>query len=291
MINKLYLLLFSSIIVIVSCNNSKQADPVNNPPGYDLSKPEKYIMPDVLLEISGIAFRNDNSDTLYAQQDEEGKVYALVPGQKKNRETRFSKRGDYEDIAIANGYVFLLRSYGTIFSFPESELQADQASAVQEWKGLLPDGEFEGMYADTIRRLLYVLCKQCSQDKGTNLVSGYTLRWGADSILVRDSSFSISADFIFEKSGKKKGKKQRFEPSALARHPKTGDWFIVSSVNKLLVITNAQWAVQGVYALDPGRFRQPEGIAFDKDGNLFISNEGDELSNGNVLRFAYHLQP
>lgn len=248
-------------------------------------------MPEVLLEISGIAFRNGNPDTLYAQQDEEGKVYALVPGQKKNRETRFSKRGDYEDIAFSNGHVFLLRSYGTIFSFPEGGLQLNEANGVQEWKGLLADGEFEGLYADTTQRLLYVLCKQCSQDKGTNMVSGYTLRWGTDSTLTRDAAFSINTDHIFEKSGKKKGKKQRFEPSALARHPKTGDWYIVSSVNKLLLVTDAQWTVQGVYALDPGKFRQPEGIAFDRDGNLFISNEGDELSNGNVLRFAYHSQP
>lgn len=291
MIKKFYLLLFSFIIIIVSCNNSKQTAPLSNPPGYDLDKPEKYIMPDVLLEISGIAFRNGNADTLYAQQDEEGKVYALVPGQKKNRETRFGKRGDYEDISIGNGYVFLLRSDGAIFSFPETELQSDHAGNVKEWEGLLPRGEFEGMYADTARHLLYVLCKQCGEDKGSNTVSGYTLRLGADSILVRDSSFSINTDLIFEKAEKKKGRKQRFQPSALARHPDTGDWFILSSVNKLLVIAGAKWEVKGAYPLDPARFRQPEGIAFDKDGNLFISNEGDEISNGNVLRFAYHSQP
>lgn len=291
MIKQLYLFLFSFIIIIVSCNNSKQAKPVSNPPGYDLGKPEKYIMPDVLLEISGIAFRNGNADTLYAQQDEEGKVYALAPGQKKNRETRFGKRGDYEDIAIANGYVFLLRSDGTIFSFPEAELQSDHAGTVKEWEGLLPKGEFEGMYADTAAHLLYVLCKQCSEDKGSTMVTGYTLRLGTDSILVRDAAFSINSDLIFEKAEKKKGRKQRFQPSALARHPKTGDWFILSSVNKLLVIVSAQWEIKGAYPLDPSGFRQPEGIAFDKDGNLFISNEGDELSNGNVLRFAYHSQP
>ncbi|RZK46858.1 MAG: SdiA-regulated family protein, partial [Pedobacter sp.] len=34
-------------------------------------------------------------------------------------------------------------------------------------------------------------------------------------------------------------------------------------------------------------FNQPEGIAFDKDGNLFISNEGSETQTGNILRFDY----
>jgi hypothetical protein len=54
-----------------------------------------------------------------------------------------------------------------------------------------------------------------------------------------------------------------------------------------LMITDANWKVKDVYPLDPRRFRQPEGLAFDTAGNMYISNEGDEVSNGNVLKFEY----
>jgi uncharacterized protein YjiK len=55
----------------------------------------------------------------------------------------------------------------------------------------------------------------------------------------------------------------------------------------LLVIADNEWNVKEVYHLDPARFRQPEGICFDNDNNLYISNEGDDLSEGNVLKFAF----
>ena len=57
-----------------------------------------------------------------------------------------------------------------------------------------------------------------------------------------------------------------------------------------MVITDANWKVQDVYPLIGNSFYQPEGIAFDAEGNLYISNEGDELSDGNVLKFIRRTQ-
>jgi uncharacterized protein YjiK len=45
--------------------------------------------------------------------------------------------------------------------------------------------------------------------------------------------------------------------------------------------------VKEVYPLNPALFRQPEGIAFDNENNLYISNEGDDISKGNVLKFVF----
>jgi len=53
-----------------------------------------------------------------------------------------------------------------------------------------------------------------------------------------------------------------------------------------LVITNSKWQVEDAVSLSSNVFTQPEGIAFDKDGNMYISNEGDDLSDGNILKFV-----
>jgi hypothetical protein len=34
-----------------------------------------------------------------------------------------------------------------------------------------------------------------------------------------------------------------------------------------------------------GDYEEPKGITFDSLGNLYISNEGDDFSEGNILRF------
>ncbi|MCH5717938.1 SdiA-regulated domain-containing protein [Niabella hibiscisoli] len=95
---------------------------------------------------------------------------------------------------------------------------------------------------------------------------------------------TINVGEIIEASGKKK---VAFEPSALARHPLTGEWYIVSSVNKMLAVINEQWQVKATYPLSRKLLAQPEGIAFDGTGNMYISSEGDELQAGRILKFAY----
>jgi DNA-binding beta-propeller fold protein YncE len=108
-----------------------------------------------------------------------------------------------------------------------------------------------------------------------------------DGRLEKSNRIKVSDDTINSILGKKM-KAGRFQPSGLARHPATGDWYLISSVNKLLIVANSNFEIESVWPLLPSRFRQPEGIAFDRLGNMYISNEGDEVSSGNVLKFEYH---
>jgi hypothetical protein len=273
--------LFLVFWVLLSC---KGKDNFKNPTGYDLSKPEKFIVPDILHEISGISFYKGNSDTIYAEQDEEGKVYWLHLGDKQATPVKFGKKGDFEDMAIINDKVIMLRSDGILFSFPFSEIHQPEITDTKEWDGLLPQGEFEGLWGDPKTNRLYVLCKHCSDDETTKAITAYILQMQPDGSIQKNTSVSVSVKAIEKLVGEAKFK---FHPSALAQNPQTQEWYIVSSVNKMLVIADNNWTVKDVYPLDPKIFRQPEGIAFDTENNLYISNEGDKLSPGDVLKFKY----
>lgn len=269
------------LLFAAACSGS--GEPIEPLPHYDLSKPEKFSLPAALMEISGIAFSHHN-DTLYGEQDEEGRLFYFRFGDPNISSSKFGRKGDYEDVAIDGENVVMLRSDGLLVSFPLAAAGAKNISGAREWADLLPPGEYEGMFADPRSGLLHVLCKHCEADRNEGTVSGYLFRLDETGVPKTAGKFSLRTNDIAALVGEKK---LRFRPSALARSSKTGDWYILSSVNKMIVIADSHWSVKQVVRLNETLFRQPEGIAFDKQGNLYISNEGVAGTMGNILKFVY----
>ncbi len=270
--------------LIISIGACAQPEIVyNSPAHYDLNNPIKYAMPKDLEEISGISFYKGDHKILYAEQDEEGKLYWLKAGDTKANHFSFGKHGDYEDVALTNNMAVLLRSDGVLFSFPFNGVNM-VANNVHEWKNILPSGEYESMYADVADNKLYVLCKNCETDKNNKTSSGYIFQFKDNQSIALIGQFSIIAKDIAKLVLKNK---IAFRPSALAKNTLTNQWYIVSSVNKMLVVTDEHFQVKNIYHLDPKLFVQPEGIAFDNEGNLYISNEGAHIQNGTVYKFMY----
>lgn len=247
---------------------------------YDFNNPTKYEMPTDLLEISGIAFNNGDAGTIYAEQDEEGKIFYFTPGDKNVKQATFGKSGDYEDVAILNNHAVILRSDGSLFTFPLAEVKAGQIKSIKEFKKILPAGEYEGLHAYGDK--LYALCKNCPGADHGKECDGYIFDLEADGGVKQSGTFKIDVAKIATQEGKSKLK---FHPSALAKNPVTKEWYILSSVNKLIVVCDEQWNVLQTYPVSGKVFLQPEGMAFDSSGNLYISNEGDKISSGNILLF------
>jgi len=271
-------LFFSFMLLGMGCNTTGGNS--NFLKEYDLTRPETFDMPESLKEISGIAFNKGKTDVVYAVQDEEGKVFRLTWQNQKHKHTKFSGKGDYEDITLVKEQVVVLKSNGSLYTFPVSEAQFEETAKTKEWKGLLPKGEYEGMFGDEATGKIYVLCKACSIDNPEKNVSGFILSIGGK--VQKTGNFSLNVEEIKALGVKVK---RGFQPSALAKNPVSGDWYILSSLNKALIVTDKNWKPKLAYSLSSNNFNQPEGIAFDKSGNLYISNEGDDTKDGNILKF------
>ena len=283
------------IALFISFTGCREPKPVSSPPGYDLTAPKKFVIGEVLHEISGIVFLHGNPDTVYAIGDEAGKIFYFHLGERNYPFWKFGKRGDYEDVTVLDNTEFVvLRSDGSLFVFlidqPQKGGDVDkkpkkgemEMTLVRTYENILPAGEYEGLYGDEGGKLI-ALCKSCAVDDQRDEVSAYTLQYDAKHELAITDHFLVEVNASNLKS---EHKKVRFHPSALARHPGTKEWYILSSVNKALLVLDAQWKLKKTYQLDPILFKQPEGLAFDRQGNMYVSNEGHG-GTANVLLFSY----
>jgi SdiA-regulated len=277
---------FLQVAIVLACmmffSNCNTAKTYTSPAGYDFGKPEKLIMETALQEISGICFLPGNDGSLFAIEDESGKLYQYNLADGKLTKSKFGKKGDYEDVSILNNQAAsVLSSDGSIFLFAASDASQEKIDSVQEYKNILPAGEYEGLFAAD--STLYALCKDCPQDKPSREVSIFELG------LVSGSGLSVTKTYKADVSGIQVGEgkeKIKFHPSAMAKNTVTNDWFLLSSSNKMLLQFDEQWKLKSYFQLDPSLFKQPEGMAFNSKGDLYISNEGG-TGAANILIFRY----
>lgn len=275
--------LASFVFVLIALSACAQDHTVyTSPDGYMLTEPEKYYLSDALHEVSGITFPYKDSDVLVAIEDETGTVYQLQLDENKTNPGKFGKSGDYEGIAATQQDLIVLRSDGVLFIMPLANSKKKKIQDVIMTDDLIPTDEYEGLAVDPSDDLIYVLCKKCDVDKKREKVSGYIFE-------IRDHQPRLKGQFEIDENQidsfeSLKGKD--FRPSALAKNQLRDEWYILSSINKMLVVADSSWNVKAVYPLNPKHFNQPEGIAFDADNNLFISNEGgDKTRKGTILKF------
>ncbi|PWS30246.1 SdiA-regulated family protein [Pedobacter paludis] len=241
-------------------------------------------MPHNLFEISGIVFHNGDPKEVFAIQDEDGDLFHLGLSDKESKFTKFGGKGDYEDLTIIKNHIIVLKSNGELHAFPISEINKPEVVNVVKTKDLVPKAEYEGLAADEKAGLIYILTKDSKPDSKAKKSSIYAFSFANDGTLKPSGEFGLSHKDIEAISG---SNKSRFRPSALAKNPQTNEWYVLSSVNKLLVITDENFKIKATFPLNGSLFNQPEGIAFDKDNNLYISNEGGTLAAGNILLFKH----
>lgn len=73
---------------------------------------------------------------------------------------------------------------------------------------------------------------------------------------------------------RKKSAEKTFYPSEIGINPASGEILVLEAREPRLLLLDASGKPKSFHLLHPGIFPQPEGIAFDKTGNIYISNEG-----------------
>jgi len=271
-------IVFTSFIILAeSCSRNSNSYP--DPPGYNFSKPYVYNLPTALDEISGLIYYPKDSG-IFAIQDEKGwlfKIHLKSPLQIER--WKFSNGADYEDLSLIDSAFFVLRSKGIVekFRFATPDSVSLESFTLGEGKN-----EFETLYYDSTIHQLILICKNCEQDTRKEVTS-FAFDPSSNTF---SSAFKIETATIREELGE--DDKFRFKPSAAAIHPLTGELYIIASVNHVLTILNKDHSVKRAYRIDPGLFKQPEGLTFTPKGDLIISNEVADRGAAEILFFKYN---
>lgn len=287
--NSLILFSFVCLSFVCSCQTSsngqqksKDTSTITSNFSYDLNKAKTYKLNSALDEISGIAFHPQKSDKIYAIQDEHGKLFTYdLAKEKIVDEFSFGKNGDYEDVATDGKFFYVLKSNGDIFYFPFDYQKV--ASKVQVAKDILPKGEYESLAVNPLNKTLQVLCKECKVDKSLGKLSGYSFQLQVDgSLSTTYNTFSIELNSLKTLDS---GIGKSIKPSAMAFNPQSQEWYIISSIDKILIVTDTVFQPKNVIAFKRSQFEQPEGLAFNNTGELFISSEIGDANSAAIYQF------
>ncbi len=260
-----------------SCESQKSKT-LATPSQYDLNNPVEFKLPEGLSEISGLTYYPKDS-SVFAIIDEDGVLFKIyLNGSGTIKKWKFDKKHDFEDIVMHDSTFYVLISNGDIetLKFAGDSILTNKSNLAGAGK---KTNEFESLYFDDKLGLI-LLCKDCEDDKKKTVTA-----WGyspADSLSYNPNLFAIEVKQIAQKI---KEEKLHFKPSAAAINPKTNELYIISSVNKLLVIAERNGNIKEVYPLNPVIYKQPEGMTFTPSGDLLISNEAGESGNANILIF------
>ena len=262
------------LLISFSCN-SKGQKKMKSPKEYDLNNPEIINLTKKIDQISGIVY-SEKDNSLFAIDDDKGDLYNItLTKDPEIKKWKFGKNADYEDLMLIDTMVYILESSGKIIRFPLRFPITDVKEQAIDLKGF---NEFESLYFDAAEQRLIMLCKECKKDDA-DIVSAYSFFVAADSFS-KQPVLHLKRKEIEKKVGEKPG---RIKASAAAVNPLTGEVFIISSINKLLIIADRNYNIKEVYDLRRSLFKQPEGICFAPDGTLFISNEAGENSKADIL--------
>lgn len=248
-----------------------------------------HEMPDLLREVSGITLLD--SVTILCVQDELGIVfsYNLETEETKNFH-RFTDKGDFEDITLSGERVHVLRSDGAVFSFDINNKKNNQQTALS-----VPSLNVEGLFYHSKDNYIYMVSKEAEVFKNEKEAHRPIYRYHNDGKFDVETLFEIDTKEINKLLNQNyvalKKSEVQFNPSAIAIHPITEAVFVLSASDRLLAVYNADNQLTHVYPLPAELYYKPEGLVFEKDGTLFISNEGDKtgLIKGNIVGFKYQV--
>jgi hypothetical protein len=290
-----------AVLALAACAQPQEPKPAPRPDPacpFDLSQPTRsFELPDELHELSAITVVDGHS--IACVQDEKGVLFWFDLGQGRvTAAQRFGEHGDYEGLARADPEYYVLRRDGLLLRLGQD---GKHLRTLAETPLGLPVPEIEGICKDPRGDRLLIapkefgkVSKERRDERPLFAFDLVTQRASPEPVMtisiaaVEAAALRLGVELPMRSTPKGK---ERIELllhfSDLAVRPATGDVFLLSSVDHLLLVVSPTGAVRFVHHLDEVLLPQPESIAFLPDGDLLLGSEG---ASGKAALCRYRLQ-
>ncbi len=267
---------------------------------YELAEPDqKWELPKKLVEISGLSMIDEHR--LACIQDEKGNVYIFnLQSGEVERKIYFGEDGDYEGVEIIDKNAWILKSNGTLYEVM-NYLEVENPGSTKYPTELSKKNDAEGLAYDPISHTLLIACKGhpfLDEKEGKEFKALYSfdlekkqLNLNPFLLVVMDTvkyykNYNTMTQLGIELLAYFDGSKGdlSFQPSGIAIHPITGNFYIMGSVGNLMMVFSREGRMLAMIKLRSKYYPQPEGMCFGSDGKLYIANEGDD-KKGTILMF------
>lgn len=231
--------------------------------GYNCEELLKIELEEPLKEISGLAYDKQRNEFL-AINDEQGLIFVLdAETFKIKTKIHFASKGDYEELQLSEdcNIIYILKSDGTIF-----KMQYDGSSIndviIFDYTG--SKTEFESFYIKPASNELVLIPKKSQSQNIDGEVVGYVVNSNTGAP-IDQKDFKIDWKKLTIAPG--------IHPSGVAIQSSKKEIYVLASVERMLIVLDTSYKIIAEYKLPSSIFQQPEGITFDAQRNLYISNE------------------
>lgn len=244
---------------------------------YNVKIIQTWFLPDELREVSGIFHMGENE--IACVQDEDGLIYIYnLASEKITSEIKFGKRGDYEGIAINDETAYVLKSDGEITIIKNFRSDRIKTKKHQVFNNKSID--VEGLFLANENQLLMGVKEFRDLEEPESIVV-YALDLNTMK-LEKEPEIDIPMDDQVFADIPSSHPSRFFYLSEIMQHPKTKEYYILEAKTPKLLILNPDKTTKTLLYLDGTSFPQPEGLTFDEEDRIFISNEEDKNEPQNI---------